>query len=105
MVRIRRAPTFASAFVLLSAVAAATLGQQRASAAPVLRVQVDQKGDFVLLGNTLGHECDVGTPAPLVGTVGNCGANVNDSGPDVFWRADQPAAGQAAANNTITIAQ
>ena len=28
-----------------------------AQAAQTLRVQVDQKGDFLLIGNTLGHEC------------------------------------------------
>ena len=44
-------------------VAAALLvprGAAPASAAPALRVQVDQKGDFVLIGNTLGHECAAG---------------------------------------------
>ncbi len=76
-----------------------------ASAAPTLRVQVDQKGDFVLLGNTLGHECDVGTPVPVVGTVSNCGTNTGDSAPDIYWRADSPAMGQAEANNGVTIAQ
>jgi uncharacterized repeat protein (TIGR01451 family)/MYXO-CTERM domain-containing protein len=76
-----------------------------ASAAPTLRVQVDQKGDFLLIGNTLGHDCAAGTPNPLVGTVGNCGTSTTDSAPDVFWRADAPAVGQAQANNTITLAQ
>ena len=76
-----------------------------ASAAPILRVQVDQKGDFLLIGNTLGHDCAAGTPAPVVGTLGNCGNNTADSAPDVFWRADAPALGQAQANNTITLAQ
>src|SRR3954470_6364978 len=76
-----------------------------ASAAPILRVQVDQKGDFLLIGNTLGHDCAAGTPNPVLGTVGNCGANTGDSAPDVFWRADFPAAGQAQANNTVTLAQ
>lgn len=78
---------------------------QMAQAAPQLRVQVDQRGDFILIGNTLGHECATGTPAPVVGAVGNCGTNTADSAPDIFWRSDSPAAGQAQANNTITPAQ
>jgi uncharacterized repeat protein (TIGR01451 family)/MYXO-CTERM domain-containing protein len=76
-----------------------------ASAVPKLRAQVDQKGDFLLIGNTLGHDCRSGLPAPVVGTVGNCGSNTNDSSPDVFWRADDPAAGQASANQGVTLAQ
>jgi hypothetical protein len=76
-----------------------------ASAAPILRVQVDQKGDFLLIGNSLGYDCAAGTPAPVVGTVGNCGANGADSAPDVFWRSDSPALGQAQANNTIALGQ
>lgn len=77
-------------------------------AAPTLRHQVDQQGDFVLLGNTLGHECAGGTPAvpaPVVGTVGACGSSTGDSSPDVFWRSEEPGAGQAAANSSITNAQ
>ncbi|HMY19800.1 MAG TPA: hypothetical protein PKA58_25915, partial [Polyangium sp.] len=75
-----------------------------ASADPLLRVQVTQRGDFVLIGNTLGHDCAAGVPAPVVGTVGMCGSNTNDTSPDVFWQSDTPMAGQASANNTITAA-
>lgn len=76
----------------------------RADAAPALRVQVDQKGDFVLIGNTIGYECNNPVP-PIVGIV-DCAASSNnqDSGPDLFWRADNPAAGQASANVGITVA-
>ncbi len=82
------------------------LAAGEAHAAPNLRIQVDQKGDFVLLGNTLGFECGGGTPNPVVGNVGNCGNNgLGDSAPDVFWRADAPGNGQAQANNNITVAQ
>ena len=35
-----------------------------AQAAPVLRVQVSQRGDFLLVGNTVGFDCATGTPAP-----------------------------------------
>jgi uncharacterized repeat protein (TIGR01451 family) len=76
----------------------------RAEAAPQLRVQVDQKGDFVLIGNTLGYECN-NPVLPVVGTA-NCGGSMNnlDSAPDIFWRADSPGAGQAEANTGVTVA-
>lgn len=74
-------------------------------AAPVRRLTVTQRGDFVLIGNTLAQECAAGTPAPVVGTVGNCGSNITDSAPDVFWRADAPALGSAQADTTVTLAQ
>ena len=76
-----------------------------AHAAPALRVQVDQRGDFVLLGNALGYECS-NPVAPIVGTVGACGtaATLTDSAPDIYWRADSPMAGQAEANTGITAA-
>jgi clumping factor A len=100
---------------LFSSLIALSLGATAgvAHAAPTLRTQVDQKGDFVMFGNTLGFECDdrvsVGVPAPTLGTV-SCPNNVNsdvvqDSAPDIFWRSDEPAAGQATASTTITAAQ
>jgi clumping factor A len=83
-------------------------------AAPVLRKQVDQKGDFVIFGNTVGFECaeDVVIPAPLAGSTATC-PNVpnsqqdelDDTAPDIFWRADSPADGQATASTAITAAQ
>src|SRR5262249_46625856 len=84
------------------------LSSGAALAAPALRIQVNQKGDFALIGNTLGQDCAATVPPiplPVLGTVGNCGLNTGDSAPDIFWRSDQPAAGQAQANNTITVAQ
>jgi uncharacterized repeat protein (TIGR01451 family) len=81
-----------------------------ANAAPALRVQVDQKGDFVLLGNTLGQECATGTPLPVVPPAfdfASCGtaATLVDSAPDVFWRADQPSFGLALADPSVTALQ
>jgi uncharacterized repeat protein (TIGR01451 family) len=71
----------------------------------VLRVQVEQKGDFALIGNTLGYEC-TNPVMPVVGTVSCAGSSNNgDSAPDVFWRSDAPAAGQAQANTGVTVAQ
>src|SRR3954466_2549265 len=93
---------------LCAALAGAWAGP--ADAAPALRVQVDQHGDFLLIGNTLGVECDVGTPAPVVGTItaGSCNqtaANVTDTAPDLYWRSDAPGAGQAIADINTTGAQ
>ena len=77
-----------------------------AQAAPTVRYQVDQNGDFVLIGNTVGHDCGNGTPAPTVGTLPmNCGSSISDSAPDIFWSADTPGAGQATADTSITVAQ
>jgi uncharacterized repeat protein (TIGR01451 family) len=89
-------------------VAAAVLGAATtAQAAPALRVQVDQHGDFLMIGNTLGYECDVGTPPPVVGTIAanacaQLAANITDTAPDVFWRSDAPGVGMAVADiNTL----
>jgi clumping factor A len=75
-----------------------------AHADPMLRKQVDQRGDFVLLGNTLAFECapngSPAVPAPVVGTIGQC-PDANQTAPDVYFRADEPAAGQCAANESI----
>lgn len=75
-----------------------------ADAAPVLRYQTDINGDFLLIGNTLAHDCASGVGAPIVGTVGACGNNTSDSGADVMWRSDSPSNGQAEANTGITVA-
>lgn len=80
-----------------------------ASAAPTLRYQIDQKGDFLLIGNTVGQECramdgkGLATPKPVVGTVGDCGdvQKASDSAPDALWQADQPGPGQATADASI----
>jgi uncharacterized repeat protein (TIGR01451 family)/MYXO-CTERM domain-containing protein len=73
-----------------------------AFAAPKLRYQVDQAGDFVLIGNTLAQDCSV--PAPIVGTVGNCGTNTADNAVDAFWRVDDPNPGDAKADISLTAA-
>ncbi len=84
------------------------LAPSAASAKPKIRVQIDQKGDVILIGNTLGQDCraGVGIPAPIVGTVGNCGTDavsINDSAPDVFWNASDN--GTAVADDTVTVQQ
>ncbi|HXU81095.1 MAG TPA: DUF3344 domain-containing protein, partial [Polyangia bacterium] len=81
--------------------AAALLTAAGAQAAPVQRQKTDQKGDFVVLGNTLGHDCSTTSvlPAPVVGMVGACGGNADDTSPDVFWQAGDTT---AIANTAIT---
>ena len=75
------------------------LGSLPALAAPGLRHTEEVRGDMILIGNTLAHECRY-APAPVVGTVGACGNNSNDSGVDIFWRSDSPTVGSATAVNT-----
>ncbi|AUX26817.1 hypothetical protein SOCEGT47_073870 [Sorangium cellulosum] len=72
-----------------------------ATAEPKLRVQVEQPGDFALIGSSLGQECRRATPSPMAGTVGDCGESTVESGPDLFWRSDSPAEGRAEANLDI----
>lgn len=89
-------------FTMLSTLGVVTAAAT-AVAAPTLRYQTSQKGDFVLIGNTLAHDC--AGPAPVVGAVTGCqGNNLADS-PDLYWRADAPAAGQAQASPALTAAQ
>ncbi|MFZ5443974.1 MAG: Ig-like domain-containing protein, partial [Myxococcota bacterium] len=76
-----------------------------ASASQTVRYSVDQRGDFLLIGNTNSYDCGNSPVTPVVGTVGACGTNTGDTAGDVLWRADAPATGQAQANNAITLAQ
>jgi uncharacterized repeat protein (TIGR01451 family)/MYXO-CTERM domain-containing protein len=85
----------------LPAIAGWLLMATEASAAPTLRVQVTQRGDFELIGNTLGQNCAGAVPAPVVGTVGACGSSAADGSIDVHWRADSPNPGEAEANTAV----
>ncbi|HXI55910.1 MAG TPA: hypothetical protein VNO55_07610, partial [Polyangia bacterium] len=85
------------------AMAAAVLTSSGGAQAATLRFQVNQRGDFVLFGNTVGQDCAAGVVAPTVGTKGACGNNTSDTAPDIFWRADD-ATGTAAASTAITAA-
>lgn len=67
-----------------------------------LRLQVDQHGDFVLLGNTLARDCASGVPDPVVGTVGACGGGGDVGSADVYWQASDTA---ATSNSGITPAE
>ncbi len=85
-------------------IAIAALGATAAAADYPMVFQTDDHGDFVLIGNVLARDCRAGVPAPVVGTTGACGNNTGDSGVDVFWRSEEPGAGQALSDNTIAIA-
>jgi large repetitive protein len=66
---------------------------------PVLRRTFDQRGDIIVVGNTLAHDCNgtenaQGTPGIVVGNTAAC-RNPTDDGVDVIWQSDAPAAGQA----------
>lgn len=71
-----------------------------ALAEPTLRKQVDQAGDFVLFGNTLGWDCSVDTGLILEGTAA-CSTATNgttaDSAIDLYWRAANGAASATSA--------
>src|SRR5687768_5868864 len=82
----------------LTAASAAAAFAQPAGAVPVLRRQVDQRGDFVWIGNTIAQDCAAGARLPVVGTIGNCGNQTDDTAADVFCRSDSPADGQAEAS-------
>ncbi len=85
--------------LLFAALASTALGAQ------TVRFSIDQRGDFVLIGNSNTYDCGNTPVAPVVGAVGACGSNTNDTSGDIFWRADAPGIGQAQANTSIPLAQ
>jgi uncharacterized repeat protein (TIGR01451 family) len=89
---------------LLVLLLALVLWPSAGSADPELREQMDLRGNFALIGSTMAHECANGIPDAIVGVVNNC-LDINLAAPDVFWRADDPSAGMARADSSITAAQ
>ncbi len=75
-------------FLPALAASVVTLRTLDIGAAVVARASVDQRGDAVLIGNVLAHNCAGSVPDPIVGAVGECGDDVGDSGADVFWGLD-----------------
>lgn len=73
-----------------------------AQAAPSLRKSISQRGDAIIIGNTVARDCGPGVPAPLGGVLGACGANTDDSAPDVFFQLDTPAVGQISSSTAIS---
>jgi uncharacterized repeat protein (TIGR01451 family) len=75
----------------LLAVAAALFVVSQASAQqPALRFKADLNGDFLLIGNTLAHDCQNTLPLPVKGSVDltKCGTSTADSSVDVYWTTD-----------------
>ncbi|ATB48542.1 Ig-like domain-containing protein [Corallococcus macrosporus] len=79
-----------------------TVTATQAAAAPVLRHTANQRGDLLMIGNTLAQDCANNIPGPLVGTVGNCGSNTSDDSVDVYWTI---ASDVAYANTSVTATQ
>lgn len=69
------------------------------------RYRTTLRGDFVVIGNTLGFDGAPGIPVPVVGTVGPTGTNTAENAPDVYWRSNAPSVGQAQANLSLTADQ
>lgn len=69
---------------------------------PLPPTQLQQRGDFVIIGNTLVHDCTAGA-TPLVGSVSDCGSTSPDAAPDLFWSAGSPSPGNAQANAQIDV--
>ena len=65
------------------------------------RASINQHGDFVMLGNTMGWDCGATGSSPIVGTIGSCGINLIDTAPDILWRSDD-VNGLAVASNAVT---
>ncbi|HPH27081.1 MAG TPA: MYXO-CTERM sorting domain-containing protein [Pseudomonadota bacterium] len=64
---------------------------QLAAAAPQKVAEFNEKGNFLLIGNTVGWDCAAGVPTPVVGNVAataDCGMNLDDSSGDVMWSTD-----------------
>lgn len=99
---IQRLGSAAAALLLGSGICANAQAEQR------LRIQVDQRGDFALIGNTLGWDCGAGAAAPVVGQANtSCGTvgTTGDTSADLFWRSEEPGSGQATASLAVTPAQ
>jgi uncharacterized repeat protein (TIGR01451 family) len=87
-------PRYLKSLGLLLSPLVAVAFSSPAGAAPARRVQFDLRGDFLIAGNTLGHDCATGVPAPLSGGLGNCGTFTLDDGGsgtsndaiDVLWK-------------------
>lgn len=86
-------------FVGMVAVAALSVSAG-ANAELFKRTQVEQRGDFLLIGNTMGFDCYHQLPTPPSSTF-TCPTLIDDEAPDIFWRSDDTS---AVADNTITAA-
>jgi clumping factor A len=96
-----------AALGLVAVVGASPLSARAQAAANTLRARraLVLEGGFTIIGNTLGADCKPTAPAPIVGTVSGCGELTTDTADDVFWRADEPGAGEARASVAIDAAR
>lgn len=97
----------------------AALAASQVLAGPTVKYSTDQRGDFVIIGNTIAQECDPSAPPPTApgSFVGNCsnfpggtdpdgGTDViADSAPDIFWRSEALPDGGAIADISIPPSQ
>ncbi len=98
----RKFPSHCSLSALLVALTLSSAGW----AEPTLRLSVDQRGDFVLFGNTLGWDCAASTAEVLVGAVECNGVGqAQDTAQDIYWSSDSPETGQALASLSVTAEQ
>lgn len=77
-------------------------------AAPDLKWQVDQHGNFTLIGNALSQECSERNvsptvPAPVVGSVGEC-SDTSSTASDIYYRSDDPNADNLRVDRAINAA-
>jgi len=56
-------------------------------AAPQKIAEFNEKGSFLLIGNTSSFDCRAAVPRPSVGTIGDCGMNTDDTSSDVLFDA------------------
>jgi uncharacterized repeat protein (TIGR01451 family) len=82
----------------------ALLASSLARAAVAPRFSVDQRGDVVFVGNVLAHNCADAVAAPVVGDVGACGGDAEDTGADVLWSVGV-AGGSATASTAVDPAE
>jgi len=92
---------------LISLAGAGLVGLSAGSldAEPKLRAQVIQRGDFVLVGNTLAHDCAVSAnDTVVVGNVVSCGhsGTIGDTGVDAYWQVDPPENGPVRASIDVS---
>ena len=64
----------------------------------------NQRGDFVLFGNTLGYDCGPDIPRPISGSVApECGQGTADTAMDVYFRAEDKGASASLADTDAAV--
>ena len=68
------------AFAGLLALLGSALRPSVAAAEPQLRTQMDLRGNFVLIGSSMAHDCAPDVPAPTTGTSESSSTETSHSG-------------------------